>query len=146
MASTCILQPKFNLHFFYSTSTYLVFQLEPTMQLHSSLTLTLCSLLPSLSSAWRIQLYREPGYQVKIVDHSDVFSIPCQNIATDLNDQVSSLHWESEGALGLCTIMLYRNRDCAVNIGRSTQDWHNPRFSDANNDQLSSWRVDCPDN
>lgn len=82
--------------------------------------ITALLMAPAFSSAWRIQLYREPGYQVKLVDHTDYFSLGCQNLPSDLNDKVSSLHWDSEGALGKCTIMLYRNAGCSINIGRST--------------------------
>ncbi len=115
------------------------------MDFYRSLLFTILLLFPYLGSAWRIQLYREPGYQVLIVDESGAFDAECQNLPADLNDRTSSLHWDSEGVFGLCTIMLYRNPNCAINIGRSTGDWHNPRFSDANDNAVSSWRVICPE-
>jgi hypothetical protein len=56
--------------------------------------------LPSLTSAWRLRLYRNAGYQVLIEDQSDPFSHACTNLDPQLRGQTSSMHWESEGALG----------------------------------------------
>ena len=56
--------------------------------------------LPSLTSAWRLRLYRNPGYQVLIEDQSDPFSHACTDLNPQLRGQTSSMHWESEGALG----------------------------------------------
>ncbi|KAK9481512.1 hypothetical protein V1527DRAFT_479428 [Lipomyces starkeyi] len=54
------------------------------------------------------------------------------------------MHWDAYSwAWGDCTIRLFRNANCQVQIGVSTGDWNIPNFSPANNDQLSSYRVDC---
>ena len=115
------------------------------MEFYRFILFTLFLAFPYLGYAWRIQLYRNPGYQVLILDKSGEFTQGCQNIDPALNDATSSLHWDSEGVFGLCTILLYRNANCAINIGRSTGDWDNPQFSNANDNAVSSWRVLCPD-
>ncbi|KAK9349980.1 hypothetical protein V1523DRAFT_127790 [Lipomyces doorenjongii] len=97
-----------------------------------------------LASAWHLQRYRNAGYQVLIVDRKGTNGQPCANLPADLNDQVSSMHWDAYSwAWGECTIRLFRNANCQIQIGVSTGDWHIPNFSPANNDQLSSYRVDC---
>lgn len=59
--------------------------------------------LPPLASAWRLQLFRNTGYQVTIEDKTDFFSTSdpvCIDLATDLRGQTSSMKWENEGVFG----------------------------------------------
>jgi hypothetical protein len=48
--------------------------------------------LPLLTSAWRLQLYRNAGYQVKIENTDDLFSHACKNLDPQFKGQTSSMH------------------------------------------------------
>lgn len=107
---------------------------------------TLFTLLPlaSLASAWHLQLYRNAGYQVKILDADDIFSHDCTNLDPQLRDQTSSMHWETGGVFEPCTVHLYLRVGCSVPIVVKTQNEDIPNFKTVDvNDQVSSWRVVC---
>ena len=104
----------------------------------------LIAALPALTSAWRLQLYRNAGYQVKIADESDAFSNSCVNLDAQLRGQTSSMHWEGKGALGQCTVHLYQRVSCSIPIVVKTSDISNPNFATKGvDDKVSSWKVVC---
>ena len=96
------------------------------------------------ASGWRLQLYRDEAYQVPIVDRSGTNGQPCKNLSGDLNDKVSSMKWEARSSVwGNCHLRLYKDAGCKIEIGSATNDWNIPRFSQGNDDKLSSYEIDC---
>jgi hypothetical protein len=98
----------------------------------------------SLTSAWHLQLYRNAGYQVKILDVDDIFSHDCTNLDPQLRDQTSSMHWETGGVFDPCTVHLYLRVGCSVPIVVKTRNTDIVNFANEGvNDQVSSWKVVC---
>ncbi|MCJ1362729.1 hypothetical protein MMC16_001835 [Acarospora aff. strigata] len=109
-------------------------------------TTLLAFLLPTLTltSAWRLQLYRHELYRDNIVDRRGTFSQPCASNFP--SNAASSMHWNADGLIRDCEIVLYNSNDCteaAGVLGRSRGDWNVPRFSSQANDKVGSYKINC---
>ena len=100
-----------------------------------------------LASAWRLQLYKNAGYNTEIEDRSGSLSQPCKTLSAANRNQASSMKWNADG-VGLieCEIVLYNYQDCKEAggiLGRSEGNWNVRQFSGQANDKVESYKINC---
>lgn len=112
------------------------------MKATSIVTALALALLPT-ASAWHLQLYRAELYKDVIEDREGTLSQPCKNLVGSRDNAASSMKWDA-GFWIKCGVELYERPDCINRIGASGKsDWNIPRFSNLNNNKLSSYQIFC---
>ena len=106
--------------------------------MHFATLITTVSLV-SLASAWHLQLYADPLYQNNIVDRSGTLKQPCADLSNSANNKASSMHWQASTFAG--EIVLYAEKGCVAEVGRSRGDWNLPQFSSFANNEVSSYKI-----